>query len=163
MFTFAIRRHIALAVAIFALTVAGFFLARASVADDARSETRHDAEVAAVQLSDSVERASGYVDSLRQFFGRRATVTQDGFSEFADAALRPVGLLDAAWSSPFALPGAPITSERSATGSPSRASTAAAPGTRAAGVLPGDADNRPQATSAGRARLGKRNGAAPAA
>ena len=100
MFSFAIRRHIALAVAIFALTVAGFFLARASVADDARSETRHDAEVAAVQLSDSVERASGYVDSLRQFFGRRATVTQDGFSEFADAALRPVGLLHAAWVEP---------------------------------------------------------------
>lgn len=99
MFTFAIPRHIVLAVVIFALTMTGL-LARASVADDARSETRHDAEVAVVQLSDSVERASGYVDIRRQFFGRSAAVTQDGFSELSDAALRPVGLLHAAWAEP---------------------------------------------------------------
>jgi PAS domain S-box-containing protein len=94
---FAIRRHVAFAAAIFALTVAAFFLARASVAGDARTESRHDADLATVQVSDNVERASGYVDSLRQVVGGRAAVTQDGFSAFAEAALRPVGLLSAAW------------------------------------------------------------------
>jgi PAS domain S-box-containing protein len=96
-FRFAIRRHVVFAAAIFAVTVAAFFLARASIADDARTESRHDADLAAVQISDNVERASGYVDSLRQVVGGRAAVTQDGFSAFADAALTPVGLLRAAW------------------------------------------------------------------
>jgi PAS domain S-box-containing protein len=94
---FAIRRHVAFAAAIFAVTVAAFFLARASIADDARTDSRHDADLAAVQISDNVERASGYVDSLRQVVGGRAAVTQDGFSAFADPALRPVGLFRAAW------------------------------------------------------------------
>jgi PAS domain S-box-containing protein len=94
---FAIRRHVAFAAAIFAVTVAAFFVARASTADDARTESRHDADLAAVQISDNVERASGYVDSLRQVVGGRGAVTQDAFSGFADPALRPVGLLRAAW------------------------------------------------------------------
>ena len=97
MSSFAIRRHVAFAAAIFAVTVAAFFLARASVADDARTDSRHDADLAALQISDNVERASGYVDSMRQVVGGRAAVTQDGFSAFADAALRPVGLFRAAW------------------------------------------------------------------
>jgi PAS domain S-box-containing protein len=94
---FAIRRHVAFAAAIFAVTLAAFFVARASIAGDARTESRHDADLAAVQISDNVERASGYVDSLRQVVGGRGAVTQDGFSGFADPALRPVGLLRAAW------------------------------------------------------------------
>ena len=97
---------------------------------------RHDAEVAAVQLSDSVERASGYVDSLRQFFGRRATVTEDGFSEFADAALMPVGLLHAAWVEPVRASGRADYERASANGSLSRASTGGCAGARAPAYFP---------------------------
>ena len=81
------------------LTAVGFFLARAHGESDARHESSHRAEIAAIRVRDHVAQAGALADGLRRFLvGEDSSdVTTERFAELGASWLGPVGVPAAAW------------------------------------------------------------------
>jgi PAS domain S-box-containing protein len=90
-------RQIAPVVLVLALTVAGFFGARALGERDARRDSDHRAEVAAAQIRGRVDQGASLADSLRRFMAGVAGVTSQEFASNASRWLSPAGIPAAAW------------------------------------------------------------------
>ena len=81
-----------------ALSIAGFFLARALGERDASRESDHRAEIAAVRVRDSVRQAMTLVDGVRRLLVSEPTpLTQAEFVEIGALWLAPSGLPAAGW------------------------------------------------------------------
>ena len=92
-------RQIAPLVLALAVTVAGFFGARILGQRDARRDSEHRAEIAAIEIRGRIDQGGALADSLRRFMAGavRGGVTNGQFANMASRWLSPADLTAAAW------------------------------------------------------------------
>jgi PAS domain S-box-containing protein len=78
------------------LTAVGFFVTRAHSESDARHDSSHRADIAAVRVRDQVAQASTLVDGVRRFLAGPDSASVQ-FADIGARWLSPVGLPAAAW------------------------------------------------------------------
>ena len=93
-------RHIAAVALVLGLAVTAFIVARALTQRDARRDSEHRVEIAAVQIRDRIEQATSLTGSLRSYMldAGGAGVTSDRFTRNASRWLRPADFPAAAWA-----------------------------------------------------------------
>ncbi|HET6944550.1 MAG TPA: GAF domain-containing protein [Gaiellaceae bacterium] len=92
-------RQLAAAIVVLALTVGGFFGARALGQRDARRDSQHRAELAATEVRDRVEQAANLTDGVRRFLAGPVGpgVSAEQFIDVGTRWLGPVGVPASAW------------------------------------------------------------------
>src|SRR5205823_5687042 len=93
-------RHLVAAVVIVAIAAAGCVAIRTTERNRVAVQDSHRADLAAIQVANTVNQASGYADALRRYLSGHIDVTPEAFSNFAGDVLGNSGLSEVAWVQP---------------------------------------------------------------